>query len=336
MDSIKAGYEKYGVLSSVSSFKELCGWYFEVIAPMKLKKRTIVNNRRLLDIYVLPRIGELHICDISTYRIDGMLAGLLREGGLKGGRPLSPGTVNLIRASVGTVFSTAVKKGIVEKNPVAGSTPVRRPDTERAFLDTESCRFILSKLDNVHNPQAAHAIKLLLYTGLRRGELLGLTWEDVNLEKAEIYVRHTLWKEEITTPKTKSSVRIVSLSAEAVECLREQYEHLCAQREFMGKQWTETGAVFTNRHGGYMNGEYLNNTFRKLLNESGFKGMHLHDLRHANASILINSGVPMKVVSEHLGHSSVKTTEDFYTHLFASSKKITATAMSKALSSGKE
>lgn len=326
-------FRVYEDLDSASSFQYLCDWYFGVIAPMKLKKRTIENNRKLIEGYVLPRIGGMRICDITTCRIDVMLSELLREGGLKCGGPLSPGSVNLIRACIGTVFSVAVKKGIIEQNPVTGSTPARKSETEKGFLDTESCRIIISRLGSIHNSQVARAVELLLYTGLRRGELLGLSWEDIDLEKAEIHVRHTLWKEELTTPKTRSSVRMIPLSEEAVSCISEQYKYISSQKELMGEQWTETGAVFINRHGGHMNGEYLNNMFRQFLKDNGFNGMHIHDLRHANASILINNGVPMKVVSEHLGHSSVKTTEDYYTHLFASSKRITAEAMSRALGS---
>ena len=319
--------EAFILPDSGSSFHELCDWYFKVYAPLELKLRTIENNRKLLRCYAFPFIGDIPLSAITPCHIDYMMSQLLKRPG----KPLAAGSVNLVRAAVSGVFSVAVKKGIADKNPVSGTSPVRRFREQKRFLDKESSRVILSRLSDIRNPQVARAIKVLLYTGLRRGELLGLSWEDVNFEESVLIVRHTLWKNELTAPKTMSSVRTVPLSHEVTECLKEQFIYIHEKRSETGDAWTETGMVFTNRHGGYMNGEYLNNTFRKFLNDNGLPGMHIHDLRHANASILINSGVPMKVVSEHLGHSSVKTTEDFYTHLFASSKKITAEVLSEAL-----
>lgn len=312
-------------------FSELSAWYFDSVAPMKLKTRTIENNRRLVESYVIPYFGNLRLRDITTYKVDMMISGLLKNGSKSKG-PLKAGTVNLIRAATSSIFSTALKKGIVSKNPVSDSTPPCFHDEERQFLDVDACKMLLSEINEIPNEQVSRAIKILLYTGLRRGELLGLHWQDVNFEKKEIYIKYTVYKKGVTSPKTRTSVRTVSLADEAENCFMEQYGYIEKLRTKAGQSWKETNAVFVNKQGDYMNGEYLNNTFRNFLKKKGLPGMHIHDLRHANASILINSGVPMKVVSEHLGHSSVKTTEDFYTHLFESSKKITAEVVSKALS----
>lgn len=322
-------------LSDSSSFRDLFIWYFDTVAPKKLKEHTLLNNRKLVENYVLPNIGHMKLREIGPVRIDGLITELLCRGGLKNHRPLTPGTVNLIRASASAVFSAAVKKGILSGNPVEGSTPPKQDSTEREFLTDESCRDIVAKIESIRNGQVRRALKILLYTGMRRGELLALHWRDVNFIAGELTVRYTLFrtsgKVKITSPKTKSSNRIIPVSDEVLHLLMEQYVCTEQMKKEAGNDWQDTDAVFVNRKGGYMNGEYLNNAFKKFLKENGFPAMHLHDLRHANASILINRGVPMKIVSEHLGHVSEKTTEQFYTHVFAKSKRITANVIAAAL-----
>jgi len=330
----------YSDMNDSVKFSELCSWYFDTIAPNRVKERTLVNNRKLVENYVIPRIGNLKLKDITPYRIDGMITELFMHGSLKDRGPLKAGTVNLVRAAASTVFSTAVKKGILAKNPVEGSTPLKAQETERAFLTDESGKLLLERLDTIRSEQVRNAIIILLYTGLRRGELLALHWRDVNFVRAEITVRFTLYRSagrvRVTSPKTRASNRIVPVPETVTETLMEQLAFVERLKKAAGHEWKDTDAVFVNHHGDYMNGEYLNNMFKKFLRENGFPPMHIHDLRHANASILINRGVPMKIVSEHLGHTSEKTTEEFYTHMFGRSRQITASVIENALSDGED
>lgn len=326
----------YADMNDSARLSELCSWYFETIAPNRVKERTLYNNRRLVESYVLPRMGSMRLKDITPYRIDGLITEMYIHGSRKDQGPLSPGTVNLVRAALSTVFSTAVKKGIMAKNPVEGSTPLRREEKERLFLTDESARTMIECLDTIHNEQVRNAVKILLYTGLRRGELLALHWRDVDFVRSRITVRYTLYrtagKVRVTSPKTRASNRIIPVPGSVLDCLMEQY--VCVERlkAEAGCNWKDTDAVFVNRQGDYMNGEYLNNNFKEFLRKNGFPPMHIHDLRHANASILINRGVPLKIVSEHLGHTSEKTTEEFYTHMFGHSKQLTASVIEAALS----
>ena len=325
----------FSELDDSCSLNTLCDWYFETIAARKLKDRTRLNNRALLSNYVLPVLGDVRLRDITPYMIDGLVQDLLQSGGLKAHRPLSPGTVRVIRAALSTVLSVAVNKGILRKNPVEGSTPPALVRKERIFLTDESSRELLEKLGAVKNEQIRRAIRLLLYTGLRRGELLALHWEDVDLQNGTLTVRYTLFCRKgiqmLTSPKSRASCRIIPIPEIICRDLQEQRTCIKRLKETAGSHWVETGTVFVNHLGGYMNGEFLNNSFKKFLAENGFPKMHIHDLRHANASILINRGVPMKIVSEHLGHMSEKTTEEFYTHVFRRSRQVTADVIEQAL-----
>lgn len=100
----------------------------------------------------------------------------------------------------------------------------------------------------------------------------------------------------------------------------------------LGMRVMQRGAVFTGQYGEYMNKSYINLQFKKLLADHDFPDVHIHDLRHANASLLINMGVPVKVISEHLGHCDTGTTENIYAHIFSETLDQTSDAISKALS----
>ena len=144
----------------------------------------------------------------------------------------------------------------------------------------------------------------------------------------------------IGTPKSRSSCRVIALCDQAINILLEQkryqkeLQNAIATKDSMTESSTFAGTddpldnvVFTGRTGDRMSGDYLNNCFRKMMADAGYPGMHIHDLRHANASLLINEGVPLKIVSRHLGHASTQVTEQVYIHLFEETQKQTASVI---------
>ncbi len=135
----------------------------------------------------------------------------------------------------------------------------------------------------------------------------------------------------LSTPKTKSSLRVIAIPAELKAILKDHKAWQEKRSEELGSKWIERGAVVTGMEGEYMSGGYLNITLKKLLKKHDLPDIHVHDLRHANASLLINAGVPVKFISEHLGHSNTKTTEDIYAHVYNSTAEKVASAISDAL-----
>ncbi len=251
----------------------------------------------------------------------------------KGG--LSASTVGRVRGAVSAIFTTAVRKGMLEKNPVANTTPPKIEHTKRPFLDDSQCKRLLSILDEQDNAQLKVMITMLLYTGLRSGELLALRWEDIDFEDGIISVKHTLTllhgKYILTAPKTKSSERLLKAPPELIDLLKGHKRWQAERKLRMGTAWDYCGQVFTNERGGYYNRTTLNQQFKRLLKKNELPDLHIHDLRHANASLLINAGVPAKVIAEHLGHHSTQTTENVYSHVFAASKAKATEAISLAL-----
>lgn len=358
-------------------FSELCEWYYEQIAVHKLKPTTYYNNKKMMDLYVLPYLGNMKLKDINTARIDALFNELFRHGrkremyqlrdpnfipeGTR--RPVSrsskvnlntvktciqgvpvmrdtaerlaatlsmklkdafikvettdtgldEGSIKRVRTALSPIFSTAVKKELLLKNPVTNATtPSCGEVMKKEFLDAEQCKELLGFADEVSNPQVARAIKTLLFTGMRVGELTALHWEEVDMEKCTLVVKYNLYRlngeYRLTSPKTKSSARLITLPPQVIEIFKEQKAWQEKRRAEVGNRWIERDAVFVGQFGEYMNKTYINTEFKELLKKHDFPNIHIHDLRHANASLLINMGVPVKVISEHLGHCDTRTT----------------------------
>lgn len=380
-------------------FHELFEWYYDQIAPNKLKEYTLETSRYILETYVLPYIGNMKLKDINTARIDALFNELHRHGSkremyvlkdetllsygcrrplsrksgltmntlrdMANGKPvmrstaekvaqvcgktlkqaftltesrgeLEDGTIARIRTALSPIFSTAVKKELLLKNPVINATTPKDTDIEeRVYLDAEHCKKLLTIINEFNNPQLTRLIRILLFTGMRIGEITGLHWNDVDFERSTLTIRYSLYRSKgqykLGTPKTKSSARVISLPPQVMETLMEQMDWQKQRKQDAGSRWIDRGTVFTGEYGEYMNGNYVNSEFKELLKKHDFPNVHIHDLRHANASLLINMGVPVKVISEHLGHCDTRTTENIYAHVFAETRAKAADAISQAL-----
>lgn len=174
-------------------------------------------------------------------------------------------------------------------------------------------------------------------TGMRRGEVLGLKWEDVDFERSRLMVRNNLVEVhrdgipgkkqagkatvssiciELQTPKTAASRRTVTLSPGTLSKLREHQARQTAERQAAAEAWQDQGYVFASEIGGPTNPNYFYDQFKKLSREAGLPNIRLHDLRHTAASLMVRRGVSPKVVSDRLGHTDVAFTLRVYTHLY--------------------
>ena len=170
-------------------------------------------------------------------------------------------------------------------------------------------------------------IKLLVFTGMRSGEALGLQWKDIDFTENTIQINHTLsdvgGKHFLTTPKTKGSKRMLFMSSTVSRMLKEhRKQQLLLQSSIPGFEHPEM--VFTSATGNYKDRSALNTGFKRFLKGTEFEFLTLHSLRHCNATLLLNQGVDIKVVSEHLGHSDVGTTANIYADILASTRRKTA------------
>ena len=180
-------------------------------------------------------------------------------------------------------------------------------------------------------------IKVLLYTGMRSGECLALRWKDIDFENKTIHIENTLTdvggKHWLQSPKTKNSNRYIGLSDVLAKVLLEHKEMQAKQIQKVGASFSHKEMVFTSETGNFLDRSQLNTQFRRFVKNKSYSFATLHTLRHCNATLLINSGVDLKIVSELLGHSDVSTTANIYADVLDSAKARVADLISLKLSS---
>jgi len=161
--------------------------------------------------------------------------------------------------------------------------------------------------------------RLLMTTGLRRGEVVGLRWQDVDLDSQCLFIVQQITEVRgrlvVGTPKTRRGARVVPLDDGAVGRLRNHQEIQELERVAWSDAWHDSGLVFTREDGQLLRPEYVTRHFQKLAADAGLPVIRLHDLRHTNATIALAAGVDIEVVSDRLGHSTTAITADLCTHV---------------------
>ena len=204
----------------------------------------------------------------------------------------------------------------IDRNPCDAVEVERRAASPRYWRPEEAARF----LEAAKNDRLFALFHLALGSGLRRGELLGLRWMDVDLDRQSLTVSQVRVRagDEIITkePKTSGSLRSIALSPGVCETLMRHREAQSRERTLMGEAYEDHGLVFATVDGRPLNPDYIGcQYFRRLISLAGVPQINFHGLRHTHATLLALRGVPLKTVSARLGHSSVKITGDIYSHV---------------------
>lgn len=274
------------------------GMFLKSIQVSRLKPKTQQSYEFHLTHYVLPRIGHVRLDQITTEMLDRLYGELLAEG-------LSARTVELTHAIIRRALGVAVKWKAIPYNPAADASPPRpqrkpkpswTPDQLRTFLDaTEDHPMgLVWRIGGLH--------------GLRRGEVLGLAWRDVDWERGTVSISRqylTVGGASVLDDSTKTtgSARIVHLDARTLELLREKHD---------SEARYTSGLIFDQGDGKPWHPDSVSKAFIREVRRLGLPYMPLHGLRHTSATLALRSGIPLKVVSERLGHSSVAITGDIY------------------------
>jgi len=219
---------------------------------------------------------------------------------------------------ISSMLEKAVKWQILLYNPCRRVEAPKIAHKEAAYLDEFQAQELLQCL--INEPLQYRAIvTLLLYSGMRRGELCGLEWSDIDFESGIIDISKTslyLTDKGIfnDTTKTESSKRVIKLPAAALEVLRAHRTEQIKNRFKLGDQWQDSNKVFTQQNGKPIHPDTITGWFSKFIKRNNLPAIHLHSLRHTNATLLIASGADLRTVSKRLGHSNMTTTSNIYTH----------------------
>lgn len=276
-----------------------------------VKVRTHERYATLLRLHVRPTLGTLALpklqpADLRTLYADKQASGL------------SAATVQRVHAVLHTALAQAERDGLIARNVASLVQAPRVAQHTMHTLSPEQARALLSA---AHGERLEALYVLALNTGMREGELLALTWADVDLEHARLQVRGSLQRSKahglaVETPKTTGSRRNITLSATAVAALR---KHRAAQHEErlkLGSIWIDNNLVFTSEIGTFVHASnMLRRSFWPLLARADLPRIRFHDLRHTAATLLLGQGIHPKIVSEMLGHTKIGITLDLYSHV---------------------
>ncbi len=316
-------------------FSELVEEYFRLYAPHNLKPVTEYNYRQHIQYHFMDYFGNKKLKDITTASISHFFAThkTMVKGEMK---TLSPANAKRIYCILQSLFKFAVMQGCIKETPCKNVLlPKKNPLEEKPKMHMtmeEIPRF----LDLFKEYSAFNTIILtLLYTGMRSGECLGLQWEDIDFEQRKIYIRHNLTdvagNHFLTTPKTATSIRELHITDALMEILK---KHRIEQRKLqlsLGSSFLHPEMVFTSATGNYKDRSCLNTSFKRFLKGTEFEYMTLHKLRHTNATLLLNNGLDLKILSEHLGHACIDVTAGTYTAVLDVSRIKTAELMEDIL-----
>jgi integrase len=286
----------------------------------QLRPTTWASYRQLITAYLVPWLGGRHLSELDRRVLEACYVKLLSNGG-RGGRGLSVRTVQYVHSVLHCALQDAVIDGLLDVNPARNArAPKHHPDQEELaderplWTEEQTAAFLAFVADHPWQP----LWQLALGTGARRGELLGLRWSDVDLDGAQVTIQRALSVVDgvprLLGTKTSRGRRL-AIGASVVEALRRQAQAQQHERERAPSGDDRWDLVFTDGLGGPIDPMEVTKEFRRLVRRAPVPVVRLHDLRHLHASLLLQRGLPMKVVSERLGHSTIMVTIDVYGHV---------------------
>lgn len=304
----------------------------------RLGYKTAERYRSLRARYIVPELGRVKLSQLTTVQIYNALNAWTNYKVPYRETTVSTTTVRHAFTLLHSIVQYAVECEIVTANVVNRITKHRRPRRARTNIQVLDRKDLFSLIKEAEQApsrslsrgylSAEHAfsmvIKFMMFTGVRRGECLGLKWKDVNFDRREVCIKSSLMvvKSSFALKSTKTgNERTLSLSDTLVQMLLELREWQKHEQTSAGSVFEDQGFVFARSDGAPFHPDRFTAAFNALVQRAGINGITLHGLRHTFASILVREGIPMKDVSTALGHSNISTTADIYSHQFENQGK---------------
>jgi integrase len=289
--------------------------------------------RWMIDRYINPRIGHQRLHQLRPADLDATYTDLAARGG-KNGQALSRKTVLEVHRVLANALDLAVDRELLDTNPAHRARPPR-PDTRSTVPAIWTATQLAGYLDTVRHLRLFPALHLVAYTGLRRGEVAGLNWGDLDTDAATISIarsRQVTGGRVIEAPvKTRTSRRRVDLDTGTLDVLEHWRQRLVEE----GAQISTATAMFLNQRHVAVSPESISQLFTRTVASTDLPRIRFHDLRHTHASLLVAAGVPIKVVSERLGHAHPGFTMHTYQHLIPGMGAAAASAFADLVSASR-
>ncbi len=263
-------------------------------------KRTTIENRKIVINNLLkPLIGSYKLKTLNRSTYQKTFIDELKN------RKYKPSTINTVHVIFKTAINSAIDEEILIRNRF--NKVVIKDDEQYSindnYLEVEELNELLNLAKEQLNKTSYSLIFTLAYTGFRKGEALGLKWNDIDFDKGTMTVNRTRDQYKVRSPKTKRSYRTILIDRVLLSHLK-KYKLWCKKRKLMfGGSLTDDDFVFISTHGGPLTNTVINRTLNNLIADNGLKKITVHGLRHTHATILLNKGLPSKVIAERLGNT---------------------------------
>lgn len=326
---------KNGYQSKVVKFETFCEEWFSEYAKPNLRNTTY-NSLYHWRLRIYEALGHIRMDKITARQIQVFINSLSKDGANeRNGKPLSPKSIRHNLNLISDVFGYAVKMGVVTENPCTKVTLPKVVQKDKQIYTPEEAALFLELL-NAEPIKYRAFFNLAIYSGFRRGELLGLEWKDVDFDNNVINVRRTSCYTPdrgvyTDTTKTKMSQRTLKFPQEIMDMLRELREFQDEEALKFGNKWIETDRLFTKDNGEPQHPNTTYHWLEKFCKRSNLPFYGLHSFRHLFASMLVNGGVDIVTVSGALGHSNVSTTSNIYCHMLENSRAKVSDVITGAL-----
>jgi len=291
---------------TVASF--LTDEWLPAVAAEGRRPGTVANYRIHVTAHVLPALGGIELQQLSPAHLNGFYRALLSQG-RRDGRPMAPKTVRNVHNLLHRALQDALRWGLVTRNAASAANPPAGKSPERAVWTPDQLRAFIA---HVRQDRLYAAWMLFATTGMRRSEIAGLRVADVDLDAARVNPRlprvlvdHVAV---VSEPKTRAGRRTLALDPATVAALRDHLVLQAAERELLGASYADSGLLCTWPNGRPIHPARFSDWFQQHATAAGLPRITLHGLRHSYATAALKAGVPVKVMSERLGHATVAIT----------------------------
>ena len=301
--------------------------WMENYAKVKLRPSTYKTSQGFLKNHIKPQIGSIPLADLTSLDLQRFYKHLLDGGRVdrieakKKPKGLAPKTVRNIHQMIGSAYNLAMEQKLVSKNPTQGCA---LPKVEHKEMKTLTADQLSAFFQEARDSGVYELYYLDLATGLRRGELLGLKWTDVDFQHGVLKIQRAISRQNgkvVEAPlKTKNAYRTLPMSADAIDVLMQQ------RRKTGNSEW-----VFPSPTGGPMSPDSVLHMLQRVLKRAGLPRIRFHDLRHTFATLALENGMDVKTLSAMLGHVSAVTTLDIYTHITGDMQRAAAASIDRSI-----